>query len=73
MSNLQEIESAIEGLPSSERWNLFHRLQESLWEDWDQQIEDDHKAGRLNSLLASVRDDIMNDRVKPLDEVVNNS
>ena len=57
MSTVLEIESAIEQLPSKEKWNLIHRLHDSLWQDWDKQIEADAAAGR----------------VKPLDEIVDHS
>ncbi len=70
MSSVQEIESAIEELPTDERWGLLQRLQGRLWEDWDSQIEDDYKSGRLDGLLSDVESDIAAGRVKPLDEVI---
>ncbi len=70
MDAVQEIETAIEQLPSDQRWDLLHRLQDRLWEDWDRQIETDHKAGRLNALLAEAESDIAAGRVRPLDEVI---
>jgi len=72
MRSLQEIETAIDGLPADERWGLLQRLQERLWEDWDRQIEDDHRAGRLDGILAEVESDIAAGRVKPLNEVIGN-
>ncbi len=72
MSTVQEIESAIEGLPADERWGLLQRLHERLWEDWDRQIAADHKAGRLDGILAEVESDIAAGRVKPLNEVIDN-
>jgi hypothetical protein len=72
MRSVQEIESAIDGLPADERWGLLQRLQERLWEDWDRQIEDDHRAGRLDGILAEVESDIAAGRVKPLNEVIGN-
>ena len=70
MSTLQEIESAIEQLPSNQRWDLFHRLQDRLWEDWDRQIEADHESGHLDALISEVRSDISTGRVKSLNEVI---
>lgn len=57
MSTALEIESAIEQLPPSEKWQLIHRLHDALWQDWDKQIEADIAAGR----------------VKPLDEIIDHS
>ncbi len=37
---------------------------------WDNQIEEDIKAGRLNDLIAQAEADIAAGRVKPLDEVL---
>lgn len=70
MSTLQEIESAIERLPSEQRWDLLHRLQGRLWEDWDRQIEADASAGRLDALLSEVKSEISAGITKPLDEVL---
>lgn len=72
MSSVQEIESAIEELPADERWGLLQRLQGRQWEDWDRQIEDDYKSGRLDGLLSHVEADIAAGRVKPLNEVISN-
>ncbi|NJK92384.1 MAG: hypothetical protein HC904_11430 [Blastochloris sp.] len=70
MSSIKEIETAIEELPTDERWELFQRLHDRLWEDWDRQIEDDYKSGRLDKLLSGVDSDIAAGRVKPLNEVI---
>ena len=41
---------------------------------WDKEIErDSQPGGRLDAVLARVRDDIAAGRTKPLDEVLNNS
>jgi len=73
MSTLQEIESAIEQLPSSQKWDLLHRLQDRLSEDWDQQIEKDHEAGHLDFLISEVRAEISTGSTKPLNEILGNS
>jgi hypothetical protein len=41
-----------------------------MWDDWDAQIESDYRAGRLDSLIAEVREDIAAGRVKPMHEVL---
>lgn len=73
MSTVLEIESAIEQLPRSEKWQLIHRLHDTLWQEWDQQIEADAAAGRFDHVLAEVKADIAAGRVKPLDEIINRS
>lgn len=70
MSTVIEIESAIEQLPTSEKWQLIHRLHDALWEEWDKQIEADAAAGRLDHLVAEAQADIAAGRVKPLDEII---
>ena len=47
MSTLQEIESAIEGLPRKEVFALGEWLQERIEHEWDTQFERDVKGGRL--------------------------
>jgi len=73
MSTVLEIEAAIEQLPLNEKWQLIHRLHDALWQDWDQQIETDAAAGRLDHLIQEVEADIAAGRVKPLDEIVGHS
>ena len=72
MSTVEEIESEIKQLPADAQWELVQRLNSRLWKAWDHQIEADAKAGRLDHLLAEVESDIATDRVKPLDEVIDN-
>ena len=45
-------------------------FEEALEDAWDNQIEEDIKAGRLNDLIAQAEADIAAGRVKPLDEVL---
>ena len=52
---------------------LAHRLDARIWDAWDEEIKADAEAGRLDPLLAEVESDIANGRVKPLDEVLDNS
>jgi signal recognition particle GTPase len=40
-------------------------------DDWEKQVERDSNAGKLDHLLAELKDDIKAARVKPLDEVTN--
>ena len=73
MSTVHEIESAIEQLPAKEKWSLIHRLHDSLWQEWDQQIEADASAGRLDHLVQALEANIAAGRVKPLDEIIDHS
>ena len=73
MSTVHEIESAIGQLPPQEKWSLIHRLHDSLWQEWDQQIEADASAGRLDHLVQALEANIAAGRVKPLDEIIDHS
>jgi hypothetical protein len=51
---INEIESAISQLPAKDVAELLTWLAEYHAQVWDQQIEDDLNAGRLDALLAEV-------------------
>ncbi|MFN5514777.1 MAG: hypothetical protein ACK5CA_08505 [Cyanobacteriota bacterium] len=73
MTKLLEIEIAIQKLPERDIRQLADWLESYLEETWDRQIESDLDSGKLGRLISSVEDDISANRVKPLDEVLNNS
>ena len=50
MSTLQEIEQAIDGLPRGQAYKLGAWLERRLNDEWDEQIEGDVAAGRLDNL-----------------------
>ena len=52
--SIQEIEAAIRQLPPHELAELMAWLEEHQAQAWDQQIETDLEAGRLDNLLAEV-------------------
>ncbi|MHC5934593.1 hypothetical protein [Nostoc sp.] len=52
--------------------DLSNWLQEYLNDAWDRQIEADVKYGRLDQLIQRAKSDIDANRVKLLDEVLNN-
>lgn len=52
--SVREIEAAITQLPANEVAELMAWLAEHQAQLWDQQIEDDLDAGRLDTLLADV-------------------
>ncbi|MCC5598983.1 hypothetical protein [Nostoc favosum] len=72
MNSLPEIEAAIMQLSEDEIRDLSNWLQEYLNDAWDTQIETDAKSGRLDQLIQRAKSDIDANRVKPLDEVLNN-
>ncbi|MFS0518448.1 hypothetical protein ACEYW6_27535 [Nostoc sp. UIC 10607] len=72
MNSLPEIEAAIMQLSEGEMRDLSNWLQEYLNDAWDKQIETDAKSGRLDQLIQRAKADIEANRVKPLDEILNN-
>ncbi|BAZ50710.1 hypothetical protein NIES4103_33270 [Nostoc sp. NIES-4103] len=72
MNSLSEIEAAIMQLSEGEIRELSNWLQEYLNDSWDKQIETDAKSGKLDQLIQRAKADIDANRVKPLDEVLNN-
>ena len=66
MTKLEKIEREIEALPPGDVYALgkwFDELREQLW---DEQIERDADAGKLDGLIAEAMADIAAGRVKPL-------
>jgi hypothetical protein len=57
MSTVKEIESAIQKLTPQEIRAVADWLQEYREELWDQQIEADAKAGRLDKFIAKAKAD----------------
>jgi len=64
--SLQEIETAITRLSSEERLKLTDWLTEQYNDDWDEQIEEDARAGKLDNVLNEAREEIRKGRTKPL-------
>ena len=52
MSTVEEIEAAIEGLPRDEFFRLVDWLRDRFEDEWDRQIEEDAKAGRLDAFAS---------------------
>ena len=72
MSTVPEIQDAIEKLSPAEKLELEKWFAEIQADAWDEQIEKDIKAGRLDHLFAQAEADIAAGRTRPLDEVLNN-
>jgi len=60
--DVKEIESAIANLPHAKIAELAEWFEEFHAQVWDQQIERDLKAGRLDSLLEEAKQDLESDR-----------
>ena len=52
LTTVTEIQQAIVNLPKSEYAQLIRWLREYDWEEWDQEFEQDVRAGRLDALAA---------------------
>jgi len=73
MSTVVEIESALRALPMQDARAVAHWLQEYLDQKWDQQMDADMAAGRLDKLAEQALDRYRTGQVKPLDEVIDHS
>jgi hypothetical protein len=51
MSTVEEIEAAIARLPQEQFWQLTDRLIARRNEEWDRQMDEDAKTGRLDFLF----------------------
>jgi hypothetical protein len=65
MSTVTEIREAIRKLPAKEARQLAHELREHLDALWDEQFEEDVKAGRLDSLIARAREEYASGNNRP--------
>jgi hypothetical protein len=63
---IAEIESAIAQLPAKDFSELIAWLKRHYDLMWDQQIEDDLAAGRLDSLIVEADDEYRQELAKPL-------
>jgi len=64
--DIKEIESAIAQLPPSELVELAKWFEEFQAQVWDEQLEQDVKAGRLDSLLKQAEQDFEQGQCEPL-------
>ncbi len=54
-----------------ELWDCVAAEEASSLDEWEKQVERDSTSGKLDHLLAELKEDIAAGRVKPLDEVTN--
>ena len=66
MSTLEKVKSIIIELPDAERRRLYEWLDGLEEADWDRQIEDDSKSGKLDPLIRQADEDIGAGRYKDL-------
>ncbi len=64
--DIKEIESAIAQLPPSELAELAKWFEEFQAQVWDEQLEQDVKAGRLDGLLKQAEQDFEQGQCEPL-------
>ena len=64
--DIKEIESAIAQLPTSELAELAKWFEEFQARVWDEQLEQDVKAGRLDTLLKEAERDFAQGQCDPL-------
>jgi hypothetical protein len=65
MSTLEEIEAAIEVLPREQFFRLVAWLRERFEDEWDRQIEEDAKAGRLDAFAREALTEYRAGRTRP--------
>jgi hypothetical protein len=64
--DIKEIESAIAQLPPSELAELAKWFEEFQARVWDEQLEQDMKSGRLDTLLKQAEQDFEQGQCDPL-------
>ncbi len=64
--DVKEIETAIALLPPGQVAELARWFEEFHAQRWDAQVEEDLKAGRLDSLLKETDEDLKSGRCEPL-------
>ena len=73
-ATVEKILKEVRSLLSEDRKELWDRVaaeEANRLDEWEQQIERDSNAGKLDHLLTELKDDIKAGRVKPLNEVIN--
>ena len=61
---IDQIKEAIRAASPRERWELLEWLDQLANEEWDRQIVQDAKAGKLDRFLKDAEDDLKAGRVK---------
>ena len=66
MTRIQEIESTILSLPKSEYEELRSWFLERDWDEWDREIEEDARTGKLDFLVREAADAKRKGRLREL-------
>ena len=66
MVTVKELQQAILKLPEEDYAELLRGLLELDWEKWDRELEEDVRAGRLDSLSADALEAKARGILKPL-------
>jgi len=64
--SLEELESVISGLPADELAKFTQWFEEFMAEQWDRQIEQDLRSGRLDQAIKRADDHYEEGRYTPL-------
>jgi len=67
VTNLREIEKAIDGLPREEFFELVRHLRERHADEWDRQIKQDAQSGRLHRFFERLQKEGRGEPEVPLD------
>ncbi|MBE9044769.1 hypothetical protein IQ255_10175 [Pleurocapsales cyanobacterium LEGE 10410] len=73
MKTLLEIEKAIKELPAKEARKLADWLNQYLDDAWDKQMQNNLSTGKLDNFIAKVESDIETNRVRDLNEILDNT
>jgi hypothetical protein len=65
MSTVEQIEEAIQKLPREDFFRLHEWIRDRFDDEWDRQIEDDVRAGRLDTLAQEALAEHRSGRSKP--------
>jgi len=66
MSRVDELKSAIEALPEDEYVELRQWFSEKDWQNWDEQIKADSKAGKLDFLIKEAKNEKKSGKLRDL-------
>ena len=66
MTILEYVETQVQQLSSSDFVKFREWFKEYAWRQWDRQIEQDSKSGKLNALTEKAQADHAAGRTKPL-------
>ncbi|MBW4569884.1 MAG: hypothetical protein KME31_18225 [Tolypothrix carrinoi HA7290-LM1] len=73
MGTLPEIEAAIKQLPENDIRQLAAWLEDYLEQMWDRQIEADLTSGKLDKLIAKAEADIAANKVRDINEIIDDT